>query len=442
MHREAGECMFKKTTTKNFLLCIFITMLGSLLFIHLADVRYSVELVVFILFFSALSTFFTVYIFKNQFIAENEERENKLKQQIEYNACHFSTIINNLPLIAYIINKDYKFITGNSEALKFFGDIENCHFRKLTGDIFDGDTMELIKEENEFIMRNKKPFVTDKLIKLKNGKQNWFKIRKVPTFDKKNNVNGFVIFGRDIEAEKAAQKQRETYISTLSHDLKIPTLAQIRALELLESGNMGPVNPQQREIIHATLDSCRFMYEMLSTILATYKYENKDISLSYEKIQVLKLIDECFNKSYKSMRNKNIHVRVKAKEKFFTLYADKTELKKAFENLISHCVSSAYENTEIILEIKKTNNFKNIFLSLAFESPYLSSDILNNMFKMYTTPAEKLDKVGSSLGLYLAKQIIDAHHGNINVKSKESDYNIYNIELPCINECKLSATKL
>ena len=58
--------MFKKTTTKNFLLCIFITMLGSLLFIHLADVRYSVELVVFILFFSALSTFFTVYIFKNQ----------------------------------------------------------------------------------------------------------------------------------------------------------------------------------------------------------------------------------------------------------------------------------------------------------------------------------------------------------------------------------------
>ena len=107
-------------------------MLGSLLFIHLADVRYSVELVVFILFFSALSTFFTVYIFKNQFIAENEERENKLKQQIEYNACHFSTIINNLPLIAYIINKDYKFITGNSEALKFFGDIENCHFRKLT----------------------------------------------------------------------------------------------------------------------------------------------------------------------------------------------------------------------------------------------------------------------------------------------------------------------
>ena len=50
-----------------------------------------------------------------------------------------------------------------------------------------------------------------------------------------------------------------------------------------------------------------------------------------------------------------------------------------------------------------------------------------------------MGKVGCGLGLYLAKQIINAHNGIIYAESKESNYNIYNIELPCINECKISA---
>ena len=114
-------------------------------------------------------------------------------------------------------------------------------------------------------------------------------------------------------------------------------------------------------------------------------------------------------------------------------------MKKAFENLIDFCVSNAYTDTEIICEIEKINNSNAVFISLGFESPYVSHETIQNMFKMYTTASEKMDKVGSSLNLYLAKQIINAHNGKINVESKKSNYNNYNIELPCINECKLSA---
>lgn len=202
---------------------------------------------------------------------------------------------------------------------------------------------------------------------------------------------------------------------------------------------MGKINDGQREILNLTLDSCYCMYDMLSTILATYKYENNDMTLNYEKIHMLKLLDECFSKSYKDMRHKNIRIKVQAKDKFVSLYADKNQMKKAFENLINYCVSNAYEDTEIVCEIGKHNDENNVFISLGFESPYVSSETIQNMFRMYTTSAEKMDKVGSSLSLYLAKQIINAHNGKINVESKKSNYNNYSIEIPCINECKLSA---
>ncbi len=431
--------MFRTAVLKNFFYSMLLTTVICMIFYAMAGFRYSPLLIGLFLFSNSVNIFLVVCVFRNQFLEENEERENRLKHQVERSSAHLISIINNLPLIAVILDKDYKFVTGNVEALKFFEITNEKQFGKLSLDVFERETMELIREENDLIIQNKKIFVSDKQVKLKNGKNQWFRIRKVPIIDKQQDVKGFIVFGRNIDAEKAAQKQRETYISTLSHDLKIPTLAQIRALELIVNEKMGKINEGQREILNLTLDSCYCMYDMLSTLLTTYKYENNDVTLNYEKIQMLKLLDDCFAKMYKTMHHKNIHIKVNAKDKFVSFYADKNQMKKAFENLINYCVSSAYENTEIICEIGKQSGQNNIFVSLGFESPYVSSETIRNMFRMYTTSSEKMDKVGSSLGLYLAKQIINAHNGKINVESKMSNYNNYNIELPCINECKLSA---
>lgn len=249
-----------------------------------------------------------------------------------------------------------------------------------------------------------------------------------------------VVFTGDVCSEQKVQKQRETYISTLSHDLTIPTLAQIRALDLLLDENVGKINKEQREIINLTLDSCKFMYDMLSTILATYKYENKEISLNFEKTLIFKLVDDCIIKFTKELEAKNIHIRVRAKDDSAIISADRKQIKKAFDNLISHSISTAYENTDVICEFRKTSDGKNINVIIAFESPYVTAETLKNMFNMYNTPADKMDKVGSGLSLYLARQIIEAHGGNINVESFGKDYHIYNVELPCyINECKIPA---
>ena len=426
-------------SSRNYIFCVLLSLIISTSLCFILNFECSMHILYFILLCCLVNVYVVLYISRRHIAKENEERENKLIRQIEFSSNHLTTIISNLPLVAYIIDLNCRFVTGNAEAIKFFEAEDNLEMLRYPDMVFEKNTLEMIREENELIIQTKEPFVTDKIVKLKSGKQNWFNIRKVPILNDMDEVKGFVIFGRNIDIEKAAQKQRETYISTLSHDLKIPTLAQIRALELLINGNLGKINKMQREVINLTLDSCRYMYDMLSTLLSTYKYENKDISLSYEKIQVMKLMDECFHKYMKTMYHKNIHIKVKAKEKLFTVYADKVQIKKAFENLIDHCISSAYENTEIICDIKKMDNGKNVFLSLGFESPYITSEQIENLFKRYTTAAEKMGKVGSGLGLYLAKQIINAHNGLIYAESKESNYNIYNIMLPCINECKIPA---
>ena len=93
--------------------------------------------------------------------------------------------------------------------------------------------------------------------------------------------------------EKNLQAQRETFVASLSHDLKNPTLAQIRALELLLKGNFGNIQPKQREILEMVLDSCKYMNAMLASLLSTYRSEKGAIVLKYENISLMELASEC-----------------------------------------------------------------------------------------------------------------------------------------------------
>ena len=67
---------------------------------------------------------------------------------------------------------------------------------------------------------------------------------------------------------------RNFFIETIKHDLKTPVIAQIRILDLLLVGRFGKLNKKQEEIICETLDSCKYMYKILSDIIHSYKFEN------------------------------------------------------------------------------------------------------------------------------------------------------------------------
>ncbi len=69
-------------------------------------------------------------------------------------------------------------------------------------------------------------------------------------------------------------KQQATYITDLSHDLKIPTIAQIRALELLLKGEFGVLSYEQEEMIKLILESCKSLYKTELLLFSICNLEN------------------------------------------------------------------------------------------------------------------------------------------------------------------------
>ena len=231
-------------------------------------------------------------VFGALIIAKDITQEEILKDEIKDQEQMFRSVLMGLPIAAYLKDLDGNVTYENKMARDFLGlsDCDNAnkwHYEEKRAD-------EISKEDNE-IINNYSCISREKIITLKNNDKRWFKITKCPIINHEKKVIGICSIARDINAEKTAAEQRETYVATLTHDLKTPTIAQIKALDLLLNDHMGPLNGEQRELLTLTKDSCNFMYEMLSTLLSTYKYENGDYVLNYEKCNIISLAEEAIN---------------------------------------------------------------------------------------------------------------------------------------------------
>ena len=235
----------------------------------------------------------------------------------------------------------------------------------------------------------------------------------------------------DSPADKAndndiLQRQRETFVASLSHDLKNPTIAQIRAIELILKGKFGKIEPEQREIMEMLLDSCKYMNAMLGSVLATYRNEEGTIKLKSEEVSIADLAEECVDEMVYLAKDKGINVSLENTANKENVWGDKVQLRRVIMNLLSNSIKYAYQNTD--LKIYVYNEDKYTCFCFENKSPYLTPDRQEKIFARYISYSKTNN--GTGLGLYASKKIVEAHGGEIFVKSFENERNIFGFKIP------------
>ena len=347
---------------------------------------------------------------------------------LEFSNSKLNVLINNSPMMAYILDIEGNFILGNDRARSFIlaGTDITIDGERIRFDI-DYIKAEIL-EENDKIVKSGKAVENEKRLLAKNGEKYWYRVHKAPIKDNNGKVYAISTFAVNIEKEKRIDEQRETYIATLTHDLKTPTIAQIRALELLLSGQLGTFNEEQKEMLKLTLDSCKYMYDMVYTLLSTYKFENGDIALTYSSFDLVEVISDSINELSNIASENAIKLEFSYSGDKCSVCADKIEIKRVIINLLSNAINYAYSSTVVYVSLQSIGD--NVEVRVKNSSKYIDPDSMAKLFRKYVTHSEKFNKVGIGLGLYLSKKIIDAHNGKIIAESSQDQHNTFGFIIP------------
>lgn len=184
----------------------------------------------------------------------------KLEQKIHLQHSQMETIINNAPFIMYLKDIDGTILLANHKISKLLGIDADEVIGKNINNFYSRHNLCL--NEDKEIITTKNTLCIQREIETPKGTFGWCKLIKAPVLDDNGNVVSIVVIFQNIDKEKEIEERKNTFIATLTHDLKTPTIAQIKATELLLDNVLGEINDEQRDILTQIKKSCKYMYDL------------------------------------------------------------------------------------------------------------------------------------------------------------------------------------
>lgn len=364
-------------------------------------------------------------------VSRDVTREENLKTRLLEKNYQLNTLLENLPLLVYMKDKNRNLVVANNESRNFVLNGIDSYSDGVEIDM--KDALPEIENEDNYVLQNKKHLRKEKVVKGSDGKQHWYKIHKAPILMSDNNVTGLVTISKNIDADKKLENQRDLFLATLSHDLKNPLQAQISSLEMLYREYCGKIDEGHQEIMELVIESAKYMKDMLCTLLKTCKQNNGIIQLEYSRFDIISLM----NRSIKEVRGlgkiKNVEIRFNSKltEDEKLMYADENELRRVIGNMLNNAINYAFENSVVDISIKLENGF--YVFDFKNESEEISESLKVNIFNKYVCGNPLETNSGVGLGLYFCRKIIEAHDGTISLDNIGTK-NTFSIKIPKLNE--------
>ncbi|GAA0125651.1 HAMP domain-containing sensor histidine kinase [Clostridium sp. CTA-19] len=218
------------------------------------------------------------------------------------------------------------------------------------------------------------------------------------------------------DERKMNETLREEWIANISHDLKTP-LSPIKGYAEILTDSEYNVTPQAvKKYGEIILRNAKNVETIVENLNFTYQFKNGMFPINRKEGNIARLLKEVIISILNNPKYDKRNIIFNCTESRVNFNFDNTLLKRAFTNLLCNSVIHNASDTIIKVSIKEEDK---IYIKIEDNGKGMSEEELRKLFERYYRGTNSTVNVkGSGLGMAIAKQIIEAHEGKINVKSK------------------------
>jgi len=221
-------------------------------------------------------------------------------------------------------------------------------------------------------------------------------------------------FNQTIQALQIAKRQRNDFIATLTHDLRVPLLAEKKAFELLREYKLD--TESHSKILDSLIHSNDDLLNLINLLLDSYKFEEGLILINKREIKLSELIDKSLLSLYPLIQEKNIKISTLYEQRgteSVKVNLDEAQFSRVLNNILLNAIQNSPHQSSINIQLISTPEL--IELSIADDGYGIDKNKIDKIFDRYASGNE----LGTGLGLYISKLIIEAHQGELFVKNKD-----------------------
>ncbi|MFH0819251.1 MAG: HAMP domain-containing sensor histidine kinase [Patescibacteria group bacterium] len=238
----------------------------------------------------------------------------------------------------------------------------------------------------------------------------------------------------ELSKTKALDQQKSEFLSIAAHQLRTPMSGIKWMLQMLLDGDMGNITPEQKHHLENGMQNSERMIKLINDLLDVTKIEQQKFQYKLSPVSSIALIDEIINDAHRLAKDKKITLSVQHRGDDSILMVDKEKIIIAISNILDNAIKYSPANKEIVITTTIENDkFLCTISDQGYGIPKNQQDQIfskfyrgSNILKIETD----LETIGTGLGLYIAKDIITKHDGDITFTSEEGKGTTFYIKLP------------
>jgi len=259
--------------------------------------------------------------------------------------------------------------------------------------------------------------------------QGYLRAHCAPVQREDGKVLGSVTVFEDLSALKKVDQLKNDFVAMVSHELRAPLASVEQMAYVLQGGLAGDVGEKGQHLIERILVRTKELLQLVRNLLDLSRIETGMLVQNMDPVDIPELIEGVIEMVRPQAEAKNQTLTFNADEACECTIGDHDNLLGVFNNIISNAVKYTPENGNIDIRIKSDGSF--IKVDVKDSGVGIPSEDLSRVFdKFYRVKGKTRGITGSGLGLSVAKSIVEAHRGTVQVQSEENVGSQFSVALP------------
>jgi signal transduction histidine kinase len=331
--------------------------------------------------------------------------------------------LDSLPDAVAIVSPDGKVELSNEVAQRLFGlkpetDISAVQVNGLA---------ELYRQASGEA-RPIQPKGYESAVRVFDGQERFFLPRALPILDEDRQLVGVTLVLADVTHLRRLDEMKSGLLSVVSHELKTPLTSIRMATHLLLEERIGPLTPKQAELLVAAREDSERLHKIIENLLDMSRIESGKALMDLRPVSPERLVSQAVEGVAPSFRDKGIELKSDIPPDAPEVLADPVRIGHVFSNLLSNALK--YTPGGGCVRVGARAEGGAVRFEVADTGTGISPEDLPRIFDRFYRGKGQSSESGAGLGLAIAKEIVEAHGGQITVQSRGGAGSSFHFSLP------------
>jgi two-component system sensor histidine kinase ChiS len=227
--------------------------------------------------------------------------------------------------------------------------------------------------------------------------------------------------------EVELRRQLNLFLHAVSHDLRNPVLGTAMVLNNL-SAQSGDQIKLPRQILERMQESNQRQLDLINSLIDTHAAEIWGIALYPKRLALKPLVASALADLLPMMEKEQTHLENRIPEDLPLVEVDPLQLARVYQNLLANALKHNPNQLTVTLDAQLQADW--VYCTVSDDGVGITPEQCERLFDPYFRGTSKPKSMGLGLGLYLCQQIVQAHGGQIGVKSQPGKGTMFWFTLP------------